>query len=84
MTTSELGFEQSLAMTQSVGDAFPSAYLPMVEKARRTAYGERERDLQLYRYRSRPFRRAYRRWDNSSRTSSPCSTAFRDTGLTCF
>ena len=46
---SELGFEQSLAMTQSVGDAFLSAYLPIVEKRQGMAYGERERDFQLYR-----------------------------------
>lgn len=42
---SELGFEQSLAMTQSVGDAFLSAYLPIVEKRQGMAYGERERDF---------------------------------------
>jgi hypothetical protein len=30
----ELGFEQSLAMTQAVGDAFLSAYLPIVERRR--------------------------------------------------
>ena len=46
---SELGFEQSLAMTQSVGDAFLSAYLPIVEKRQNTPFGERERDFQLYR-----------------------------------
>lgn len=46
---SELGFEQSLAMTQSVGDAFLKAYLPIVEKRQGTPYGERERDFQLYR-----------------------------------
>ena len=46
---SELGFEQSLAMTQSVGDAFLSAYLPIVERRQATPYGERERDFQLYR-----------------------------------
>ena len=46
---SELGFEQSLAMTQSVGDAFLGAYLPIVERREGTPYGERERDFQLYR-----------------------------------
>jgi len=46
---SELGFEQSLAMTQSVGDAFLGAYLPIVERRRAMAYGERERAFQLYR-----------------------------------
>ena len=45
----ELGFEQSLAMTQAVGDAFLSAYLPIVERREGTPYGERERDFQLYR-----------------------------------
>ena len=46
---SELGFERSLAMTQSVGDAFLDAYLPIVERRHHMAYGEREREFQLYR-----------------------------------
>ncbi len=46
---SELGFERSLAMTQSVGDAFLDAYLPIVERRQHMAYGEREREFQLYR-----------------------------------
>ncbi|WP_367068369.1 oxygen-dependent coproporphyrinogen oxidase [Oryzisolibacter sp. LB2S] len=46
---SELGFEQSLAMTQSVGDAFLNAYLPIVQRRMDMAYGERERAFQLYR-----------------------------------
>ena len=46
---SELGFEQSLAMTQSVGDAFLNAYLPIVQRRMDMAYGEREREFQLYR-----------------------------------
>lgn len=45
----ELGFEQSLAMTQAVGDAFLRAYLPIVERRVGTPYGEREREFQLYR-----------------------------------
>jgi coproporphyrinogen III oxidase len=45
----ELGFERSFALTQSVGDAFLGAYLPIVEKRRDTPYGERERDFQAYR-----------------------------------
>ncbi len=45
----ELGFEPSLAMMQSVADAFLSAYLPIVERRKDMAYGERERDFQLYR-----------------------------------
>ena len=45
----ELGFEQSLAMTQSVGNAFLGAYLPIVQRRQDTPYGERERDFQCYR-----------------------------------
>ncbi len=45
----ELGFEGSLAMMRSVGDAFLAAYLPIVERRKDMAYGERERDFQLYR-----------------------------------
>ena len=46
---SELGFDASLAMMQSVGDSFLTAYLPIVEKRKDTPYGERERAFQLYR-----------------------------------
>ena len=46
---SELGFEPSLAMMQAVGDAFLSAYLPIVMRRKDTPYGERERNFQLYR-----------------------------------
>ncbi|MDD5295547.1 MAG: oxygen-dependent coproporphyrinogen oxidase [Rhodocyclaceae bacterium] len=46
---SELGFEKSFAMTRDVGDAFLRAYLPILEKRRDMAYGERERDFQAYR-----------------------------------
>ena len=45
----ELGFERSLAMMQSVANAFLPAYLPIVERRKDMAYGERERDFQLYR-----------------------------------
>ena len=45
----ELGFEQGFAMLRSVGDAFLAAYLPIVERRRALAYGERERDFQAYR-----------------------------------
>jgi len=45
----ELGFDQSLAMTQAVGDAFLRAYLPIVERRVAMPYGEREREFQLYR-----------------------------------
>ncbi|HQQ70595.1 MAG TPA: oxygen-dependent coproporphyrinogen oxidase [Alicycliphilus sp.] len=46
---SELGFNQSLAMTQSVGDAFLGAYLPIVQRRMAMPYGECERAFQLYR-----------------------------------
>jgi len=46
---SELGPDQSLAMMQSVGNAFLQAYLPIVARRKDTPYGQRERDFQLYR-----------------------------------
>ncbi|MDD5031361.1 MAG: oxygen-dependent coproporphyrinogen oxidase [Rhodoferax sp.] len=46
---SELGFERSRAMMQAVGDSFLAAYLPIVQRRKDTAYGQRERDFQLYR-----------------------------------
>lgn len=46
---SELGLEGSQTMMQSVGSSFLSAYLPIVERHKDRAYGERERDFQLYR-----------------------------------
>ena len=45
----ELGFEQSFALMQSVGDAFLPAYTAIIERRRAMAYGERERDWQCYR-----------------------------------
>ena len=45
----EGGFEQSFALVRSVGDHYLRAYLPIVERRKRTPYGERERDFQLYR-----------------------------------
>ncbi|NBT74348.1 MAG: oxygen-dependent coproporphyrinogen oxidase, partial [Betaproteobacteria bacterium] len=45
----ELGFEQSFAMTQAVGDSVVKAYLPIAQRRRDTPYGERERDFQAYR-----------------------------------
>ena len=45
----EGGFENSFAMLQSVGDAFLTAYLPIVERRKDTPYGERERNFQLMR-----------------------------------
>ncbi|MBI5279197.1 MAG: oxygen-dependent coproporphyrinogen oxidase [Burkholderiales bacterium] len=46
---SELGFEGSFAMLQSVGDAFVDAYLPILNIRKDLPYGERERSFQLYR-----------------------------------
>jgi coproporphyrinogen III oxidase len=45
---SELG-EDSHKLMQAVGDAFLTAYLPIVNRRKDTAYGERERAFQLYR-----------------------------------
>jgi coproporphyrinogen III oxidase len=45
----EPGFDGSFAMTRAVGDAFLPAYLPIVQRRKATAYGERERDFQAYR-----------------------------------
>jgi len=44
-----LGFEQSFAMMQSVGDHFLDAYLPILRRRKDTEYGEHERDFQAYR-----------------------------------
>jgi coproporphyrinogen III oxidase len=46
---SEPSLEEAFALTRSVGDSFLDAYVPIVEKRRSTAYGERERDFQAYR-----------------------------------
>jgi len=43
------GFDNGFALIQSVGDAFLTAYLPIVERRQGYAYGERERDFQAYR-----------------------------------
>jgi coproporphyrinogen III oxidase len=45
----ELGFDQSFAMTRSVGDHFLQAYLPILQRRIHTPYGDRERDFQAYR-----------------------------------
>jgi len=45
----EWGFEKCFAFMQSVGDHYIQAYLPIVQKRKAMAYGERERDFQLYR-----------------------------------
>ena len=45
----EGGFERCFALTQAVGNGFLDAYVPIVEKRKSTAWGEREREFQLYR-----------------------------------
>jgi coproporphyrinogen III oxidase len=45
----ELGFDGSFALTRAVGDAFIGAWLPIAQRRRALAYGERERDFQAYR-----------------------------------
>jgi coproporphyrinogen III oxidase len=46
---SDGGFNAGFALIRSVGDAFLDAYLPIVQRRRGDAYGERERDFQAYR-----------------------------------
>lgn len=45
----EWGFDRCFALLRSVGDHFLAAYLPILRRRKDTAYGERERDFQLYR-----------------------------------
>jgi coproporphyrinogen III oxidase len=45
----EQSFEHCFGFTQSVGEHYLPAYLPIVRKRKDTSYGERERDFQLYR-----------------------------------
>ncbi len=45
----ELGFEQSFAMMQSVGNAFIPTYTPILARRKDIIYGESERDFQAYR-----------------------------------
>lgn len=45
----QLGFEQSFAMQRAVGEAFMNAYLPIVQRRKGIAFGEKERDFQAYR-----------------------------------
>jgi coproporphyrinogen III oxidase len=42
-------FEADFAYMRAVGDGFLDAYLPIVERRKDIAHGERERDFQLYR-----------------------------------
>jgi coproporphyrinogen III oxidase len=43
------GFERSFALMRSVGDHYLPAYVPICERRRGMAYGERERSFQKYR-----------------------------------
>ncbi len=43
------GFERCFNLMQAVGDSYTQAYLPIVEKRKSIAFGERERNFQLYR-----------------------------------
>jgi len=45
----EPDFDTCFALVRAVGDAFLAAYLPIVERRRELAYGERERAFQAYR-----------------------------------
>jgi coproporphyrinogen III oxidase len=45
----EWGFDKSFAFMRSVGDHYIPAYLPIVQRRRDHAYGEREVDFQRYR-----------------------------------
>ncbi len=42
-------FDRSFAFMRAVGDSYIEAYRPIVQRRRDTAYGERERQFQLYR-----------------------------------
>ncbi len=45
----EQGFEKSFAFLRAIGDSFIPAYQPILAVRKNTAYGERERQFQLYR-----------------------------------
>lgn len=45
----EWGFERCFAFLRAVGDGYLKAYLPIVQRRKTLAYGQRERDFQLYR-----------------------------------
>ena len=44
-----LGFEQSFAFMQAIGNSYIDAYLPIMQRRRQQPFGERERNFQLYR-----------------------------------
>jgi coproporphyrinogen III oxidase len=43
------GFDKSFAFLRAVGDSYVPAYLPIMADRKRTSFGERERQFQLYR-----------------------------------
>ena len=43
------GFERCFAFLRSVGDAFLTAYMPILERRKNLPHGDRERQFQLYR-----------------------------------
>jgi coproporphyrinogen III oxidase len=45
----EGGFDRCFALTRAIGDAFATAYPPIVERRQHMPFGERERDFQAYR-----------------------------------
>ena len=45
----ELGFDDSFALMRRVGDAYLDAYRPIITRQKNKAFGERERQFQLYR-----------------------------------
>ena len=45
----QTGFSSAFRLTQSVGNAFLPAYLPIIERRKELAFDERERDFQAYR-----------------------------------
>jgi coproporphyrinogen III oxidase len=45
----EQNWEQLFALASACGNAFLPSYVPIAEKRQHTAYGEREREFQLYR-----------------------------------
>jgi coproporphyrinogen III oxidase len=46
---SEESFAKSFSVMRAIGDAFLPAYAPIVERRRKSKFGERERDFQAYR-----------------------------------
>jgi len=44
-----LGFDQCFSFMRSVGDSFLKAYLPIVQRRKHTAYGEKQKYFQEYR-----------------------------------